>query len=436
MKKLAVLPLAALAFAAACSDNPTALVFGGERLTDHATVTGPISGAIFTTDVACEGVNLNIYGDKGDVYLNGGPRRQGTAALPDGHYFVKVTEPNGTVLGTSATAVVTVTDGKFAGCYQLSEILLKASNGAPGYDDTTNRGGEYKVWISSVATFPAHLTKTDNFKVKADGGSGGGDPEGNLEVLKFYDRDADGHHDAGEPWITGWRVLISGGIGFQFTPFSDAVDFGSYNVTESTPLESNWVHTTAMQVSAQVTPDAPDQRVIFGNVCLGAGGGRTLGFWSNKNGGDILRANDNSILKAVLALNLRKADGSRLGTTVSLGTFQKFLTEASATNMANMLSAQLAAMKANTLSAGGVSANALIYAPGTTAGGTLGFATVTQVMDEANELLATGGTRLVIGSGHPDFARAEALKNALDRGNNNVNFVQANACPFSFPAVE
>ena len=36
----------------------------------------PLSGAIFTTDSACSGVDLNIYGNKDDVYLNGGPRIQ------------------------------------------------------------------------------------------------------------------------------------------------------------------------------------------------------------------------------------------------------------------------------------------------------------------------------------------------------------------------
>jgi hypothetical protein len=42
----------------------------------------------------------------------------------------------------------------------------------------------------------------------------------------------------------------------------------------------------------------------------------------------------------VLALCLRKANGSLLG-AVNLGNFQKFLTDANAGNMANMLSAQV-----------------------------------------------------------------------------------------------
>ena len=39
----------------------------------------PLPGAIFTTDSTCTGTNLNIYGDKGDVYLDGGPTHPGAA---------------------------------------------------------------------------------------------------------------------------------------------------------------------------------------------------------------------------------------------------------------------------------------------------------------------------------------------------------------------
>src|SRR5881296_3154089 len=62
----------------------------------------PLPGAIFTTDSTCSGVDLNIYGSKGDVYLNGGPAHPGAASLPDGSYYVRVTDPSGScVLGTS-----------------------------------------------------------------------------------------------------------------------------------------------------------------------------------------------------------------------------------------------------------------------------------------------------------------------------------------------
>src|SRR4051812_29636881 len=66
----------------------------------HAVVTG----AIFTTDSTCTGVNVNIFTDKGDVYIDGGPSHVGAAGLPPGSYYVQVTEPDGTVLGSSVGA--------------------------------------------------------------------------------------------------------------------------------------------------------------------------------------------------------------------------------------------------------------------------------------------------------------------------------------------
>src|SRR5207249_11449733 len=76
-------------------------------------MSAPVSGAIFTTNSTCTGVNLNIYASKDDVYLDGGPAHPGAAGLPDGDYWVQVTEPGGKVLGRSSYAVVRVSGGEF-----------------------------------------------------------------------------------------------------------------------------------------------------------------------------------------------------------------------------------------------------------------------------------------------------------------------------------
>jgi hypothetical protein len=202
-----------------------------------------------------------------------------------------------------------------------------------------------------------------------------------------------------------------------------------YTVTESDPVETNWFHTTTNPVNFSLGLGQV-KTVGFGNLCVGKGGGLTLGFWSNKNGAKVITGPP-ALLSSVEALCLRKADGTLLG-NVSLANFQSFLLGANATNMANMLSAQLAAMKLNVLSSG-VAGGALIYAPGTNSANTLGFATVNDVMTEANAMLCAGGaTPLLIMSGNSDRARAEALKTALDKANNNLTFVQATPCPFSF----
>jgi hypothetical protein len=391
----------------------------------------PVSGAIFTTDSTCTGTNLNIYGDKADVYLDGGPAHKGAAGLPDGYYYVQITGPEGTQLGTSVGSgnetPVHVTGGEFDLCYQLAAILIKTSDGTPGYDDTPNPGGEYKVWISTESSFTNSQTKTDNFKVKDE--EGGTPPQGVLNVKKFYDANANGVDDDGQP-IEGWEIHITDEIdyGFFYTDsnglVSTVVAPDLYIVTESTPLESNWHHTTPNPVEKTVT-DGGEESVEFGNLCTGAGGGLTLGFWSNKNGEK--QFNVGGDLALMQALNLVDAKGKAFD-PASYAKFRTWLLDANANNMAYMLSAQLAAMELNVLN-GNVKGSSLIYAPGTTSANGAGFATVDAVMAEANTELGLNPLTL---SGHASRSYQEALKNALDKANNNLTFVQGKACPFSF----
>src|ERR1044072_5480905 len=92
----------------------------------------PLPGAIFTIDATCAGVDLNIYANKTDVYIDGGPAHTGSAGLPPGEYYVQVTEPNGDLLGTSIgttdeTPVVVDSNGEFAQCYKLMDIVRRQS---------------------------------------------------------------------------------------------------------------------------------------------------------------------------------------------------------------------------------------------------------------------------------------------------------------------
>ncbi|HEX4946453.1 MAG TPA: hypothetical protein VFZ34_07320 [Blastocatellia bacterium] len=379
----------------------------------------PLSGAIFTTESACNGTNINIFADKDAVYLDGGPAHPGAAGLPPGNYYVKVTEPNGTLLGTSVgsaneTPVQVAANGEFAVCYQLSAILIKASDGTPGYDDTTNGGGEYKVWISPTADFASQ--KTDNFKVKCED-CNGTPQQGKIEVVKFYDANANGVNDDGQP-ITGWKIRIQDGFDiFRFTSVSITVAPDDYIITESDPVESNWLHTTQNSVNISVV-DQQTVKVEFGNVCLGPGGGMTLGFWSNKNGQALVDAGD---LAALSVLNLRDTLGADFD-PASYSVLRTWLLNATATNMAYMLSAQLAAMKLNVLN-GKVNGSALVYSPA------LGFISINKLIDDANAELGLHATAY---SGNSWRATQEALKNALDKANNNMNFVQARPCPFTF----
>lgn len=129
----------------------------------------PVKGAVFTTNSACAVVNGNIYDHTWDVYLDGGPAKPGAAGLPNGDYYLKVTEPNGKLLGTSIGSgndkPIHVSNGEFSGCLNVYNLVVRASDGTQGFDDTSNAGGEYKVWVSNESSFANNSSKTDNFKV-------------------------------------------------------------------------------------------------------------------------------------------------------------------------------------------------------------------------------------------------------------------------------
>jgi len=387
----------------------------------------PLPGAIFTTDLTCTGVNINIYGSKENVYLDGGPAHPGAAGLADGDYYVQVTAPEGNLLGTSIGSgnetPIHVVNGEFQGCLQLWSMLIKASDSSTGYDDTPNAGGEYKVWVSSEPDFANSSTKTDNFKVRSDNGQT--PPQATLNVDKFYDANANGTFEEGtDVLINNWKVRIQDGIDYiRYTPVTIIVDPDDYVVTEFYPVETNWFRTTANPVNVTLL-DGDEKTVVFGNLCVGPGGGLTLGFWSNRNGQALFGPDD---LALMVSLNLRNANGTAFD-PASYSAFRTWLLSASATNMAYMLSAQLAAMELNVLN-GKVNGSSMIYAPGTPSANGLGFATVTAVMADANAALGLNGLVL---ADSPDRALQEALKNALDNANNNLTFVQATPCAFSF----
>jgi len=401
----------------------------------------PLPGAIFTTDSTCSGVDLNIYGSKGDVYLNGGPSHPGAASLPDGSYYVRVTNPSGSqVLGTSGNNTPFVVTGGVANCIKLCDVLTNGPDGTTdpncGYNDTDNPGGEYKVWVSTESSFTNNSTKTDNFKVR----EGGGSSTATLCVNKFYDANANGIND--DPvQINGWKYQVFADDNLIIeaeTYHCSVVDPDTFHVIEGTPVESNWLHTTPTAV--QITLAANDNRTVdFGNVCLGASGGLTLGFWSNKNGQALETAADFTFLNGLCLRNAGGGDQNFTGSLAQQKTaLHDWLLGATATNMANMLSAQLAAMELNVRHPG-VSGNALVYGGDCAKAyqlsgqlpGSNGFITINALMTTANtELCAHGNT-----TSGPYRAFQECMKTMLDNANNNLNFVQGSPCPFSFPVT-
>ncbi len=266
-----------------------------------------------------------------------------------------------------------------------------------------------------------------------------------VTAKKFYDLNTNGLDDDNLP-VANWPISLSGtdenslpvGPINQVTGVAGTTSFtslakGNYTVTEGN--QTGWVHTTSTTASLSLNACVNPPTVLFGNVCLGAGrtGGGGLGFWANKNGQAIITASN---LCTLNALCLRTASGGNFDpvagcpaptntqTNAGKTSLKSWLLSATATNMSYMLSAQFAALKLNVLN-GFVVDTRLIYAPGTNSANAAGFASVSDVMAEANAILCANP---VISSGNPLRARAEAVKNALEGASQNSNFVQLQPC--------
>lgn len=128
------------------------------------------SGAIFTTLADGSEVNFNIYADKNDVYLDGGPgigAPQTAAGLDDGTYVFQVTDPSGkTLLSQDAAGCrqFTVSGGVITGvapsggCAHVTGVDIDHNATTVQlmpYADTPNRGGVYKVWATLVSDYLA-----------------------------------------------------------------------------------------------------------------------------------------------------------------------------------------------------------------------------------------------------------------------------------------
>jgi hypothetical protein len=450
---------------------------------DTNTCPQSVSGAIFTSDVTGTQVNQNLYDDKCDVYLNGGPPPNApcsSGGLPDGCYYFQVTSPSGQTLlstdpidqrlvraaggvfveylGTSSTCTHELGLGQCADTNPCNISIQLAP-----YLDTPNNGGVYKVWVTPAGCyspgegffgFLPGKSKTDVFKVQDCLGCPPPPPDCDIGAFKFYDTNANGFVDPGEPPIAGWRIEFTclygpscplepptclftdeNGFAVKFVP--DDGNQTAYLVTEVPPgggfyPSGSWIPTT--QTSG--TPWC-HERVRFGNVCVGPGGGKTLGYWSNKNGRDQMLDGGSAAPELTLlnSLCLRTENGSDADFSlnqpglVGYGQFRAWILGANGTNMAYQLSAQLAAMVLN-VEAGFVQGSSLVYAPGTQSANSAGFATVDALIAEANAELCAHPLAL---AGSPWRDYQTALKDALDRANNNQTFLQSGPCEFDSP---
>ncbi len=315
-----------------------------------------------------------------------------------------INDNGGTALPTAWTLTAAGYDAASpdAGTYNLSE-----SGGPAGYTMTSLTCDNSTGQVTSV-TLALGENVTCTFV---------NDDQNKLTLVKFYDANLNGVQDAGEPGIVGWQIRV--GTQSVTTGAGGSADVwlssGSYTATEGSA--SGWVATTAVSVPVTVPGVST---VKFGNVCLGAGGGRTLGFWSNRNGQAMVGPADLAMLSA---LNLVNTNGTPFD-PADYRALRTWLLGGTATNMAYMLSVQMAAMQLNVFN-GLVSSTSLVYAPGVPGANSAGFISISDLLAAANAALAADGlTR----SGDANRALQEALKTAIDQANNNRNFLQLTPC--------
>jgi hypothetical protein len=178
---------------------------------------------------------------------------------------------------------------------------------------------------------------------------------GQLCIRKFYDANANGLEDGTDSGIGNWKFVISGGLSQTVHTASSGsigtvcinVPAGQYTVTEVAP-SGGWQNTTPLSSTVTFDPQNPCSQVCtFGNYCFKPPfNGLTLGFWSNKNGAKILSQNPGWVS---LLNNLGGPGGCLRNANGTVHTFSTFadlntwLLGGTATNMAYMLSVQLAA---------------------------------------------------------------------------------------------
>lgn len=453
---------------------------------------GGFFGAIFTSKGDGTSVNKNLYDSKDDVYLNGGPQNTNANGLPNGTYYFQVTNPSGSVLLSTDPAAcrqLTVANGVVSGAAGPCPHTSGAFNPANGsmsvqlipFLDTPNNGGEYKVWLIRQATttkiasdgitlnFKNSNAKTDNFKVKrVEPPCVPGSPQCPLTVTisgtKFYDANANGINNS-EAGIEGVRIEVTlstdptnpivvqtdanGNWSLRDIPVGT-----SYSVRELLPCvdEDDDLVCDTNRYWVQTAP-APDSNnfqgysgtantnvggLDFGDICFGPndGMGRTLGFWSNKNGSKIMQEGTNNYANSLLFLrdlNLKTYDKKNPSAEPNFDPtgytqFRTWLLDGNAVSMAYMLSVQLSATSLDVryefLSDGQiVDARDL----------GLGIISIGDVRTTANKSLYDHEVTIT-----GDWFRQsqEIMKNFLDSVNNNrLNFASATACSVFYPVA-
>lgn len=211
-----------------------------------------------------------------------------------------------------------------------------------------------------LEVLPSGYTQTLGIGGYAITGTSGADQTGlnfanfkniNISGTKYQDHNGNGVKDAGDGALGNFTFILNDngdGIVNNGEKFAVSAADGTWSITNVGPgawtvteayAGANWVQTqgeTGYNGTASSGVNAID--LIFGNTDVGVENGKTIGFWSNKNGQALINSGD---IAALNGYNLKTATGADAVFTTA-ASVKSFLLGATATNMANMLSAQLA----------------------------------------------------------------------------------------------
>jgi hypothetical protein len=372
-----------------------------------------------------------------------------------------------TFQGTTHTALAQTTDsgGNWSVLADVGTSLTACEviSTQPNYQQTYPNGGS-----SAVAGFSESLIGgVYCWTGTVPGSDTTGLDFGNVATVsgtKYYDTNKNGVPDGGELPIDGFQVVMCTGTGCnnpQVTTSTVTAGGGNYSFYLPTPTSTfqiceiippgtghpgtAWVQTgpltgalpignlgagTAIANSVKcwigprpTYPSGPVNGMYLTNVCT-VTGGKTLGFWHNKNGQALETAGD---FTALTAFHLRNADGSDKDFTGTLAqnktALATWLLNGNAVNMAYMLSVQMTATYLSTQH--GLDGTAIV--DGTSYG--LGIGTINSFIAAADALLADGLTL----SGNPDRAPQEQYKNLFDAINNNLVPLTSTSCTPVYP---
>jgi uncharacterized repeat protein (TIGR01451 family) len=240
---------------------------------------------------------------------------------------------------------------------------------------------------------------------------------------KFYDANANGVWDAGEPPVAGFKIELYSGAILLATAFTaadgsycfDGLDAGTYTVQEVLPPSSGWMPTTPISITITLLSGEIKENNNFGNLCLEPGqGGKTVGYWANA-GNSLITPSD------IAFLNTLDLYPTSWGPPFSSPSdIINYLLKANARNMWWMLSAQLIATTLN-VRHGYLDGSTLVCVdpPACTT-----FMTINDIIN---------GAIGALGSNVPRATQAY-WKNLLDKLNNNqLPFVSPEPCPVIYP---